>query len=109
MKLTKFRIRKYRNVQDSGEVVVNDNLTCIVGKNQSGKTAILRALHRFNPREPDPYNIVKDWPRGERRAKNPKQVVAEVTFELDNAEREEMAQLTSEQLKVSYVVITKLQ
>lgn len=107
MKIIKFRIRKYRNIQDSGDVELDENLTCIVGKNQSGKTALLRALHRFNPREADPYDIVKDWPRGERRTKNPKQVVAQVTFALDDAEKTALAQLTSEQIRVTTVEVSK--
>ena len=41
MQLTAFRIFKYRNIEDSGLVTLADRLTCIVGKNQSGKTNLL--------------------------------------------------------------------
>jgi AAA15 family ATPase/GTPase len=41
MQLTAFRILKYRNIEDSGLVKLADRLTCIVGKNQSGKTNLL--------------------------------------------------------------------
>ena len=34
MDIISFRVRKYRNIQDSGEVELLDRLTCIVGKNQ---------------------------------------------------------------------------
>src|SRR5437016_5795606 len=84
MKLIKFQIRKYRNIQDSREVELTGNLTCVVGKNQSGKTALLRALHKFHPHDPnEKYNITRDWPRGERRDRDEKQVVCEATFELE--------------------------
>jgi predicted ATP-dependent endonuclease of OLD family len=42
MQLTAFRIFKYRNIKDSGLIKLADHLTCIVGKNQSGKTNLLR-------------------------------------------------------------------
>jgi AAA15 family ATPase/GTPase len=41
MQLTAFRIFKYRNIEDSGLLKLADRLTCIVGKNQSGKTNLL--------------------------------------------------------------------
>ena len=107
MQIVSFRVRKYRHIQDSGEVELNDNLTCIVGKNQSGKTAILRALHKFNPHEKEPYNIKREWPRGERREKNPKQIVCEVKFQLDENEKRELAKFTPEVMTTDIVVVTK--
>lgn len=101
-----FRIRKFRNIQDSGEIPV-EKLTCIIGKNQSGKTALLRALHKFNPYHPEDYDINREWPRGERRQKNPKQVVCEVRFKLDQKEKEKLAELTSEKMTAESVLVTK--
>ena len=49
MKLTGVQIKNFRNVIDSGEVFIQPDVTCIVGKNESGKTAFLQALHRLNP------------------------------------------------------------
>lgn len=43
MKLTKIRIQNYRSVEDSGEFEIGD-LTCLVGKNEAGKTALLNAI-----------------------------------------------------------------
>jgi energy-coupling factor transporter ATP-binding protein EcfA2 len=107
MKLIAFRVSKYRNIQDSGQIDLLDDLTCIVGKNQSGKTALLRALHKFNPHEPEPYNINREWPRGERRQRNPKQIVCEVTFRLSEQERAALAEITSKQMTTDTVVVTK--
>ena len=44
MKLTSVRITNFRSIQDSTEFQIGD-VTCLVGKNESGKTAFLRALH----------------------------------------------------------------
>ena len=106
MHIESFHIRKYRNIQDSGEISL-ENLTCIVGKNQSGKTAILTALYKFNPYEPEPYDIRREWPRGERRHKDSSQVVCEVKFLLDQDEMEELANLTSEKMTIKRVTVTK--
>jgi len=48
MRLTRARVTNYRSIDDSGWVSL-DNVTCMVGKNESGKTAFLQALRRINP------------------------------------------------------------
>ena len=62
MKLVKAKVTNFRSVEDSNEFNVS-NLTCLVGKNESGKTAILEALHGLNPYGKFEYNKVRDYPR----------------------------------------------
>ena len=67
MELIAFRVRMYKGIIDSGWVDVN-NLTVLVGKNESGKTSLLKVLHKLNPYKseaykPEPYEIAKEWPR----------------------------------------------
>jgi hypothetical protein len=47
MKLRMMRVRSFKSIEDSGEFSVSD-VTCLVGKNESGKTAILQALGKLN-------------------------------------------------------------
>lgn len=47
MELLSFQITNYKSIDDSGEVMV-DRVTCLVGKNESGKTATLEALAKLN-------------------------------------------------------------
>jgi len=47
MRLRKFRVHAFRCIHDSGEIKVGD-LASFVGKNESGKTAILEALTLLN-------------------------------------------------------------
>ena len=42
MKLTKAQVQYFRNILDSTEIEIQDDVTCLVGKNESGKTAISR-------------------------------------------------------------------
>jgi AAA15 family ATPase/GTPase len=107
MKIQSFRIYKFRNIEDSGEIELLDNLNCFVGKNQSGKTALLHALFKFNPHEPNSYNMRHEWPRGQRTSRNLSQTVCEVRFLLEKEERQQLAELTDKEMLTDEVVITK--
>jgi predicted ATPase len=64
MKLSSARIRMFRNIIDSGPIEFEPDVTCLVGKNESGKTAVLQALHRQNPAPvPTPFDVFDDYPR----------------------------------------------
>ena len=62
MKLTKVRVQNYRSVEDSEEFEIGD-LTCLVGKNEAGKTALLSAMRGFKPSQPFEFDEVIDYPR----------------------------------------------
>ncbi len=64
MQLTKVRITEFQSIQDSSEFEVGP-VTCLVGKNEAGKTALLKALYRLLPvSETDGiYNVTHDYPR----------------------------------------------
>ena len=60
MKLVKVQVKFFRNILDSTEVIIQDDVTCLVGKNESGKTAFLHALYRLNPARPNVSFSVPD-------------------------------------------------
>ncbi len=64
MKLVKARVQNYRSVEDSGTFEIGD-LTCLVGKNEAGKTAILSALRALRPSKSQSFDIDEtiDYPR----------------------------------------------
>ena len=64
MKLTKVRITNFQSIQDSTEFDIDD-ITCLVGKNEAGKTALLKALYRLNPINENEGNFdpTHDYPR----------------------------------------------
>jgi energy-coupling factor transporter ATP-binding protein EcfA2 len=49
VRLQSFRLARFRNIVNPQGVVVEEDVTCLVGKNESGKTTVLEALHRLNP------------------------------------------------------------
>lgn len=107
MRLKAFRVQMYRCILDSGWIDVAP-LTVVVGKNEAGKTTLLRALHKFNPFRPEPYSIDSEWPRGHRRQRNDSQVVCSTKFELSDKERTELAKITDQPIEgLSELEITK--
>lgn len=62
MKLTKVRVQNYRSVEDSEEFEIGD-LTCLVGKNEAGKTALLSAMRGLKPSQPFEFDETIDYPR----------------------------------------------
>ena len=64
MKLTakQFQILNYRNIDDSGWIPL-ERVTAFVGRNEAGKTALLKALHKFNPATEEAYNAQREFPR----------------------------------------------
>lgn len=62
MKLVRARVTDFKSIDDSGWVDIDD-VTSMVGKNESGKTAFLGALKRLNPVDGDQEFELKDYPR----------------------------------------------
>jgi len=93
MKLRKVHIRDFQSVRDSIEFEVGD-ITCLVGKNEAGKTALLDALKRLNPliSKEGTYGVTDDYPRWDvedyriavESGKRPHAIVCRAVFELDN-------------------------
>jgi predicted ATP-dependent endonuclease of OLD family len=106
MKLVEFRVQKYKCFEDSGWISI-DNLTVLVGKNEAGKTSLLKALHKLNPFVQDDYLIQNEWPRGDRRKHDSNQIVCSGKFKLEQLEIEELE--TQFQFKIigDYLVVSK--
>ena len=91
MRFVRARVTNYKSVDDSGWVAV-DGVTCLVGKNESGKTAFLQALKRVNPVAGAEADFdLKDYPRKgyvqyKRSHKEAPAVVVRAEFELSEQE-----------------------
>ncbi len=63
MILKTLQIQNYKCVEDSTEFRI-DEVTCLVGKNESGKSAILESLYKLKPVEKDKANFAEtEYPR----------------------------------------------
>ena len=94
MDLVAFRVSMYKGIVDSGWVEVTP-LTVLVGKNESGKTSLLKALHKLNPYNPEPYEMAKEWPRGRRRERDEEHIVCQAKFHLSAQEKAALAQIAA--------------
>ncbi|HUY10415.1 MAG TPA: AAA family ATPase [Candidatus Dormibacteraeota bacterium] len=65
MRLASVRIERFRNVVDAQTLQVEPDVTCLVGKNESGKTSVLEALHRLNPANltSSKFDLTTEYPR----------------------------------------------
>ncbi len=97
MKPTAFRVQNYRSLEDTGWVSV-DNMTCLVGRNESGKTAFMQAVEQLNPVTGDgeyvPYEEYprRDWPAYSTAHESDPATVASGRFELEPSDREAVAE-----------------
>ena len=90
MQLRKVHVTNFKIVDDSNEFTL-DRVTCLIGKNESGKTALLDALCRLNPYGAGSaaYDKVEDYPRRylleyEERHQDKGARVVTTTWELDD-------------------------
>lgn len=86
MKLRTASVRRYRSIEDGSEFELQDDVTCLVGKNESGKSALLQSLYKSNPVVSDvTFDTGLDYPsrltRETRRDPGPLQVTR-LTYEL---------------------------
>ena len=102
MKLTSVKITEFQSIRDSNTFDVGD-ITCLVGKNEAGKTAMLQSLYRLNPLIPQDgkFDVTDDYPRAEvedyqqdiEAGRQKPAIVARATFKLTE---EEIASIESE-------------
>jgi predicted ATPase len=61
----KAHVWKYKSIEDSTPVVIDDRVTVLVGKNEAGKTCFLEALYKALPlNDKDAaFEVVFDYPR----------------------------------------------
>lgn len=97
MRLVSARVAAFKSAVDTGCFAIEPAVTCLVGKNESGKTAVLEALYRTNPEptgHPTAFQDLRDYPRrhlSRDRASIPDTDAVTVAYELDDAD---MAALT---------------
>lgn len=92
MKLTQVKLHKYKSFLTEQSYAVEDRITRIVGKNESGKTALLEALAKSNYFEDNTefkFDKDLDYPRSELiKAKKENPVVLTCEYELSDEDVE---------------------
>lgn len=99
MKLLGFRVKQFRSIEDSGWIDA-DNVTTLVGVNESGKSNLLLALWKLQPAKEGKIDLLRDLPREQYSSKRDNcgdDVFIEAKFELDDAQVEYLMELTNAQ------------
>lgn len=106
MRLASFRVTKYRSIEDSGEVSVDENITTFVGINESGKTNLMRALKKLNQTDLEFDDVVENpnWHFGRF---DPDETFVKATFRLDNNEIKQVNEIIDEVVSTDTVTFSK--
>ena len=105
MRIKKVRIRNFRSIIDSGEISLDDKITILLGKNEQGKTNVLKAIESFR-RE---YEYEDDDLTYLINPENELQQLPIVTmwFKLDDYDKKILSSIYEEFGKKNELVITK--
>ena len=112
MKLVSAHITNFRSIDDSNGFEIGD-LTCLVGKNEAGKTAILQAFYGISPFASFSYDKTRDYPRRylsrfDERHPNGESKVIETHWSLSPADTELVGDVYgSDALKNNEITISK--
>ncbi|GAB4228619.1 MAG: hypothetical protein Kow0032_09150 [Methyloligellaceae bacterium] len=92
MKLVTFQIKNYKVIGDTETVKADPRVTALVGKNESGKTAVLKAMWKSRNVADAAFDKLYDYPR-DRYARDRKgtQEVSILEFELSPEEADGLA------------------
>ncbi|MCD7747108.1 MAG: AAA family ATPase [Firmicutes bacterium] len=90
IRLVKATINRYKCIEKEQSFNVEDNITVLVGMNESGKTSILEALSKANYFEDDDafkFNATHDYPRNQKKQMDKSGVIPEaikLQYEIDD-------------------------
>ena len=111
MRLCALHVHKFRNILSSGDVKIEPDISCLVGKNESGKTAFLQAVRKIKPVTGGrKFNRLKDYPAWREKTdartdgtSNIRAVTA--TFKLDESAREAIQSILGPILKDDRILV----
>lgn len=107
MQLTEFTIKNYRSIDDTGPIPLDTKVTALVGKNESGKTAIMRAMWKSRNVAGVTLDKLNDYPRDRYvRDRTGTQEVTRLKFVLTEVERAALMLALPDSVQVSPGTIT---
>lgn len=96
MQLLRFRVTNFRSVSDSGWIEVDD-ITTLIGTNESGKTNLLLPLWKLNPADGGEIDLQADLPREKYhvyRSAEDKPTFITAIYELNDGEKAALENVT---------------
>lgn len=90
MKLKSVKIEKYKSFEESQDFNIEDDITILVGMNESGKTSALEAIAKTNYFQNDKtfkFNSTHDYPRKQKKRMDKSGIIPEAiicAYEIDD-------------------------
>lgn len=108
MKLEAFRVRNYKRIEDTGWITCHD-LTVLVGKNEAGKSAVLRGLSKIKPSDGEDYDGLREFPRHRYTSEFDSRdwPVGSVRLRLDDNDRAELGTIAPELAGATTAEVTR--
>ena len=110
MVLSSFRVTEFRSVQDSGWIDA-EQITALIGTNESGKTNVLLPLWKLNPADEGVIDLKDDLPRDKYhlyRDATPKPVFIYAKYSLSQQEKSELAKISGHNIEeFTEVIVSK--
>ncbi len=111
MIIEKFYIKNYRSILDSGEVNLDSKIAILIGKNESGKTCILKALESFKV----DYEYAEDDLCLHSEAKEKVDLgatkgdveIMKIWFEIEAEDKGKLKEIHPQLTKIKTLIITK--
>lgn len=107
MRLARFHVKKYRSIEDSGEIKVDENITTFVGVNESGKTNLLRALKKINHVEDTDFDDLTENPVWHFGHFDPEETFVTATFTLNDEEKRRIKEISNGQVSIDEIKFSK--
>jgi hypothetical protein len=96
LRLKRYHVWNFRSVDDSGKIEVDD-VTALIGTNESGKTNLLLPLWKLKPAKDGEITPMADFPRkkfNDYRNLKPKPIFIRANFEVPQEIREKLSKVT---------------
>ena len=110
MRLRRFRVQKFRSIEDSGWVDTS-NITALIGINEAGKSNLMLPLWKLNPARDGEVDPLADYPRkdyAQFSSSTEKPVFITADFSVDPSTLEKLCELTDrKQSEMSRVLVSR--
>lgn len=108
MRLESFTVSNYRSINDSGEVKVS-RVTALLGRNESGKSNLLKALESLNPAGGiKTLNSTKDFPRDRKLSDCTDDTqVLDSRWELNDDDRDALAEVFPRAASATHATVNR--
>lgn len=112
MRIKEFSINNFRSIINSGPVTLNPDITILLGKNEAGKTSILKALEKFDIKKEFKFEDLSlnsgiREKREDGHLNDEDIPIVTVTFEVEEEDKKKLKEIHSSLKETSIIKCTK--